>query len=51
MKIANPIYDVVFKYLMNDNRVAKLLLSSILEKEIVELEEKERLIRELKRKN
>jgi len=38
MKIANPIYDVVFKYLMNDNKVAKLLLSAILEKEIIELD-------------
>lgn len=37
MQIANPIYDVVFKYLMKDNKVAKLLLSAILEKEIIEL--------------
>lgn len=36
--IANPIYDVVFKYLMEDNRVAKILLPALLQKEVVELE-------------
>ncbi len=35
--IANPIYDVVFKYLMEDNKVAKLLLSAIIGCEILEL--------------
>ncbi len=30
MLIANPIYDVVFKYLLDDERVAKLLLSALL---------------------
>ncbi|MEZ4988613.1 MAG: hypothetical protein R2795_26935 [Saprospiraceae bacterium] len=35
MEIANPIYDVVFKYLMEDNRVAKLFLSAITGLEIV----------------
>ncbi|GAB4334297.1 MAG: hypothetical protein OHK0038_11200 [Flammeovirgaceae bacterium] len=38
MQIANPLYDVVFKYLMEDSKVAKLLLSAILGKEIVELD-------------
>ncbi len=38
MLIANPIYDVVFKYMMDDNKVAKLLLSAILGEEIVELD-------------
>ena len=37
MEIANPIYDVVFKYLMNDNEVAKLIISTIIEEEILEL--------------
>lgn len=37
MYIANPIYDVVFKYLMEDAKIAKLLLSSILETEIKSL--------------
>ena len=36
--IANPIYDSVFKYLMEDDRVAKILLSALLKKEIVELQ-------------
>ena len=38
MQIANPIYDAVFKYMMNDNKVAKLLLSAILGEEIIELD-------------
>lgn len=37
MQIANPIYDAVFKYLMNDNKVARLLLSAIIGEEILEL--------------
>ena len=37
-KIANPIYDVVFKYLMSDNKIAKLMLSTIIGKEIVTLQ-------------
>lgn len=36
--IANPIYDVVFKYLMEDPRVACLLLSALLKKEVVQVE-------------
>ena len=36
--IANPIYDIVFKFLMEDNRVAKILLSALLKKEIIDLE-------------
>ena len=38
MRIANPIYDVVFKYLMEDQESAKLLLSKILQEEVVELD-------------
>ena len=37
-KIANPIYDVVFKYLMSDNKIAKLMLSTIIGKEVVSLQ-------------
>lgn len=37
VQIANPIYDVVFKYLMNDEKVAKLLLSAIIGREVVSL--------------
>ena len=35
--IANPIYDSVFKFLMEDNRVAKILISALLKQEITEL--------------
>lgn len=38
VQIANPIYDVVFKYLMNDEKVARLLLSAIIGREVVSLE-------------
>jgi hypothetical protein len=37
MLIANPIYDVVFKYMMEDGKTAKLIISSIIEEEIEEL--------------
>jgi hypothetical protein len=37
MRIANPIYDAVFKYLLEDKRVAKLLLSTILDEEILDI--------------
>lgn len=36
--IANPIYDAVFKFMMEDEKVAKLFLSALLKKEILELE-------------
>lgn len=36
--IANPIYDVVFKYMMEDKRVAGIILSSLLKQKVVELE-------------
>ena len=38
MQIANPIYDVVFKYMMKDKKVAKLFLSAIIDEEIVDLQ-------------
>ena len=38
MLIANPIYDVVFKYLMDDSKVAKLLIAAIIGEEIIDLE-------------
>ena len=40
MIIANPIYDTVFKYMMEDNTVAKLLVSSIIGEDVVNLEPK-----------
>ena len=36
--IANPIYDAVFKYLMEDERIAKTLLSALLKKEVLDVE-------------
>mgnify|MGYP004608055033 CR=1 FL=1 len=33
--VANPIYDSVFKYLMEDERIAKTMLSALLKKEVV----------------
>ena len=38
MRIANPIYDVVFKYLLDDEKVARLLLSALLGREVLELQ-------------
>lgn len=34
MKVANPIYDVVFKYLMEDERIARTVLSALLRQEV-----------------
>ena len=38
MKVANPIYDVVFKYLMEDERIARTILSALLKKDVVRVE-------------
>jgi hypothetical protein len=40
MIIANPLYDVVFKGLMEDNRIATFFLETLLEESIVSLEVK-----------
>jgi len=37
MQIANPLYDVVFKYMMEDSKVAKTFLSMLIEMDIIEL--------------
>lgn len=37
MQIINPIYDSAFKYLMDNNQVAKLIISAIIGEEIEEL--------------
>ena len=37
MLVANPTYDAIFKYLMEDMRIAKGLISRIIEEEILEL--------------
>lgn len=38
MKIANPTYDVVFKYLMENDDIAKDILSAILDEEVISVE-------------
>ncbi len=38
VSVANPIYDSVFKYLMEDERIARTLLSALLRKEVVEVQ-------------
>ena len=35
IRVANPIYDSVFKYLMEDERIARTVLSALLKKEVV----------------
>ncbi len=37
MIVANPIYDIVFKYLMEDERIARTILSALLKREVVEV--------------
>jgi hypothetical protein len=38
LHIANPIYDVVFKYLLDDEKVARLVLSALLGREVLALQ-------------
>ena len=38
MTVANPIYDVVFKYLMEDQRIARTILSALLKEDILEVD-------------
>ena len=38
MTIANPIYDAVFKYLMEDKRIARTILSALLKENIIEVD-------------
>ena len=38
--IANPIYDIVFKYLLEDERITRTILSALLQKEVVEVEQR-----------
>lgn len=35
INIANPIYDSVFKYLVEDERIARTLISALLKREVV----------------
>ena len=36
--VANPLYDSVFKFMMEDEQVARTLLSALLKKDIVRVE-------------
>ena len=38
MLVANPIYDTVFKFLMEDERIARTILSALLKQDIVNVE-------------
>ena len=38
MVVANPIYDTVFKYLMEDERIARTILSALLKRDIVKVD-------------
>jgi molecular chaperone DnaK (HSP70) len=40
MIIANPIYDAVFKYLLEDTNIARFILSTIIGEEIIDIEVK-----------
>jgi hypothetical protein len=53
MHIANPIYDAVFKFMLEDEKVAKSFLSAIIGEEVVSLafSAQERTIRRPKDKN
>ena len=37
-EIANPTYDVVFKYMMDDIEIAKLVISTIIGEEVISLD-------------
>lgn len=38
LSVTNPIYDAPFKYLMEDERIAKIILSALLKKNVVKVE-------------
>ena len=38
ISVANPIYDSVFKFLMEDERIAKTILSALLKEEVLSVE-------------
>jgi hypothetical protein len=38
MQIANPIYDVVFKFMMEDKKTAKSFISAIIEEDVLEID-------------
>ncbi len=36
--VANPLYDIVFKYLLEDERIARILLSALLKEDVISVE-------------
>ena len=44
--VANPLYDAVFKYLMEDDRIAKTILAALLKKDD-QLKEKDEMLRNI----
>lgn len=44
--VANPFYDAVFKYLMEDDRIAKTILAALLKKDD-QLKEKDEMLRKM----
>ena len=40
--VANPLYDAVFKYLMEDDRIAKTILAALLEEESYRCEDSQK---------
>ena len=49
--IANPIYDSVFKFMMDDERVARIMLSALLKKDVVAVEMKQQEYAGLTKRN
>lgn len=44
--VAKPLYDAVFKYLMEDDRIAKTILAALLKKDD-QLKEKDEMLRKM----
>ena len=38
LTVANPLYDIVFKYLLEDERIARIILSALLKEDVVKVE-------------
>jgi hypothetical protein len=38
LRIANPIYDTIFKYLLDNEKVARLMLSALIGQEVPSLQ-------------
>ena len=51
MRIANPIYSSVFKYLLDDEKVAKLLLSALLGHPVLDLQSRNTEVRSRRRES